>query len=86
MNHACSGGDVSVAHCSHGDDHPVDPRGDWGKARLRPDLNEVGEGGEDKAADGYEEDKEPEFLHAVLQSVGDGLESRRVTGQLQYSS
>ena len=67
------GGDVSVPHGRHGHHHPVDPGRYGGQAWGGSDLDEVGEGGKDEAADGDEEDEEAELLHAVLQGVGDGL-------------
>ena len=69
------GGDVTVTHRGHRHHHPVDPSRDGGEAGGGADLNEVGEGGEYQAADGDEEDEQPELLHAVLQGVGDGLQA-----------
>ena len=79
------GGDVTVTHRGHRHHHPVDPSGDGGEAGGGADLNEVGEGGEYQAADGDEEDEQPELLHAVLQGVGDGLQAGGVARQLENS-
>ena len=64
-------------HRGHGDDNPVEGSGDGGEPGVLLDLDEIGEAGEDEAADADQEDKESELLVAVLESVGDSLETWR---------
>ena len=81
---AGGGRNVSVAHGGHGDDAVVDGRGDGGEARLLVQLYVVAETADDETGDAHEEDEQPELLVAVLEGVGDGLETRGVPGQLQH--
>ena len=69
------GVDVPVPDGGHRDHHPVEGRGDRGEPGVLLDLDEVGQAGEDEAADADQEDQEPEFLVAVLKRVGDSLET-----------
>ena len=71
------GVDVPVADGGHGDHHPVEGRGDGGEPGVLLDLDEVGEAGEDEATDADQEDQKAELLVAVLESVGDRLETLR---------
>ena len=43
LSEACCGEDVAVADGGHGDDDPVEGRGDRGEPRTLLDLNEVAE-------------------------------------------
>ena len=71
----CDWEDVPIPDGRHGDHHPVEGRGDGGEPGVLLDLDEVGEAGEDEAADADQEDQESELLVAVLESVGDSLET-----------
>ena len=81
------GVDVSVAHCGHGDHHPVERVGDGGVLRvLLLPLDEVAERGEEQARDTDEEDQQTELLVTVLQGKGYGLKSSRVSCQFENAS
>ena len=67
--------DVPIPDGCHRDHHPVEGRGYRGEPGVLLDLDEVGQAGEDEAADADQEDQEPEFLVAVLKRVGDSLET-----------
>ena len=73
----CNREDVPITHSGHGDHHPVEGRGDGGEPGVLLDLDEVGEAGEDEATDADQEDQKAELLVAVLESVGDRLETLR---------
>ena len=79
-------GDVTVAHSGHGDDAVVDRCRNGGEPRVRVKLYVVAEAADDEAGDAHEKDEESELLVAVLERVGDGLETRGVSGQLEDTS
>ena len=78
----CCRENVPISDCSHGNDAVVDGGGDGGKAGVivRVRLDVVAETPDQKTGDSHQEHEETKLLVAVLQGVGDGLETRGVSG------
>ena len=81
MLKTCSWVNIPVSHSGHGNDAVVDGRGDGGEARVvvRVRLNVIAETTNQETGDAHQEDQQTKLLVTVLQSVGDGLQARRVT-------
>jgi len=83
FSEACDGGNITVADSCHGDNHPVEGSGDGSEARVLINLNEIAETGEDETADADKKDEQAKFFVAVLKSIGNSLEARRMTSKLE---
>ena len=64
---------VPVSNSRHGDDHPVEGRGDGGEAGVLVNLNEVRQTCKDEAADTNKEDQKTKFFVTILKCVSNGL-------------
>ena len=79
----CNGGNISVADSCHGDYHPVEGSGDGSEAGVLINLDEIAKTGEDETTDADKKDEQAKFFVAVLKSVGNSLEARRMTSKLK---